>query len=63
MKRLIDCKDSNIYRVVNGENLDAKIMRLRGICKKMGEKVGYSGKNDYLCGVFLDICRDKQCER
>jgi hypothetical protein len=35
MKRLIVCKVSNIYRVVNWENLGAKIMRLWGICKKM----------------------------
>jgi hypothetical protein len=52
MKRLIDWRESSIYRVVKGGNTGAKIMRLRGICKKMGEKVGGSMKNDYLCGGF-----------
>ena len=53
MKRLIDWRESSINRVVKGENSGAKIMRLRGICKKMGEKVGGSAKNDYLCGGFF----------
>ncbi len=39
--------------------MGAKIMRLRGICKKMREKVGGSGKNDYLCGVFFDFGKRK----
>ena len=34
----------------------AKIMRLWGISKKMGEKVGDSAKNAYLCSVFGEFC-------
>ena len=49
MKRLMDWREFSILY----KNLGAKIMRLRGICKKMGEKVGGSAKNDYLCGGFF----------